>query len=92
MSKACLFCGCRMMSEERERGKGAIRIVEESEMGQIDVFTRISGFFYRDLARRLPGRLPEAFGRSDEARCDEGTWCRGTIRESRLDIKTLPDP
>jgi predicted nucleotidyltransferase len=30
--------------------EGAIRIVEESEMSQIDVFTRISGLVYEDLA------------------------------------------
>ena len=30
--------------------EGAIRIVEESEMSQIDVFTRISGLHYNELA------------------------------------------
>ena len=30
--------------------EGAIRIVEESEMSQIDVFTRISGLVYEELA------------------------------------------
>jgi len=30
--------------------EGAIRIVEESEMSQIDVFTRLSGLVYLDLA------------------------------------------
>jgi len=29
--------------------EGAIRIVEESEMSQIDIFTRMSGLHYEDL-------------------------------------------
>jgi hypothetical protein len=39
-----------LSSEDFSDEEGAIRIVEESEMSQIDVFTRISGLVYEQLA------------------------------------------
>lgn len=70
--------------------EGAIRIVEESEMSQIDVFTRMAGLVFHDLAEdsdelNLDGRTIRYASKASLIRLKEGS-----VREKdRLDVSAL---
>jgi len=81
---------CELTIEDFTDEEGAIRIVEETEGCQIDVFTRMSGLRYADLiADAVPfeanGRLAQHASRAALIRLKSGS-----VREKdRMDVAAL---
>lgn len=72
--------------------EGAIRIVEESELCQLDVFTRMSGFRYRDI---LPDSEVFPVDGREIRYASKGSlirWKEGSVREKdRIDAAALKE-